>query len=804
MTVGRTRYRFGLFEADPHSGRLLRQGETVRLQDQPFHVLIALLERHGDVVTRDDLRARLWPGDTFVEFDKSLGVALSKVRAALGDDASNPRFVETVPRRGYRFIAPVSIEAGGEAPAASTPPIAELPVASPASLPADAWLTASHAPSLPSAVVPAPSRPSSPPALPSASRSSKVGIRPARVWLAAVAVVLVLASIAGVSSYWRRGRSTSAAARVSTIVAEFTNTTGDPVFVGSLRRAAVVALRQSPFVSVMADAAIADSLQALGRAPNDTLTAPLARDVCMRAHASVLVAGDISLASDTYTLVVDASRCADGRPIAHESATFTNKDAALPALGGALDRIRQALGESRESLENYDVPIQVATTDSIEALRAFHLGMDLRTKGDNLRAIPALKTAVALDPQFALAYAQLGSSYSNMGNTIEATPYLSKAFELRGRATEPERLYITGRYFDIVTGELEKGSETYRLWTHLYPDEWLPFNALANDANQTGRYDVAVDAATRANQLNPKQLFGRINLMTALIAENRLADGVAAARAVLALAADDVPAHLAIYAIALHQHDAAAVARERAWGARHSNDAGMPYVDAEEAGGHGRMGAMRQLFHDAARLERAAGNDEAAGNALAFSAVLSSVAGFPAAATADAHDALALGGNEIIAGSAGIVDARSGRAAAAEQRLAGLNHDFPLNTANLGMFAPMIRGALLGAPSGKRDGPPTAADVTNAMSAGLPYEYGQLGSLQAPYLRGVAYLAAQAPDSRSRGVPQGDRSRRRRPGDALLLALVPWAGARQSGARPARRKPPGLCDVSRAVEGRRS
>jgi DNA-binding winged helix-turn-helix (wHTH) protein len=491
MSFDPIRYRFGLFEVEAHAGRLLKQGRVVRLQEQPFRVLVALLEHQGELVTRDELRARLWPGDTFVEFDKSLGVALTKVRAALGDEAANPRFIETVPRRGYRFIAPVSAETGGPAGAPTANPTAAI-TATPAG--------------------PAPLVPPQEDSRTAAQRFLH-GVSAARasVWAASV-VGLVIAT----TLIWRSTRHpVPAARRVSVVVAEFNNTTGDVVFAGSLRRAATVALRQSPFLAVMADGTVAETLQTLGRAPNDTLTAPLARDVCTHAHDNVLVDGDISLAGDTYTLVVQATRCADGDAIARETRTFTKKADALPALGHAIEQVRTALGESRESLQAYDVPLPVATTDSLEALRAFHLGMDLRLRAENVRAIPALKAAIALDPQFALAYAQLGSAYSNIGDAAEGTPYLIKAFDLRDRATEPERLLITGRYFDIVTSEIEKALETYRLWTGLYPDEWLPLNALANDANLIGRYDVAVQAALRSVALGPAQLFPRTNLMTA-------------------------------------------------------------------------------------------------------------------------------------------------------------------------------------------------------------------------------------------------------------------------------------------------
>lgn len=695
---GRIRYRFGRFEAEPHSRRLLRQGEPVRLQDQPFHVLVALLERHGDVVTREELRERLWPGDTFVEFDKSLGVALTKVRAALGDDASNPRFVETIPKRGYRFIAPVTVETSGDEEAAPADHAGRVDVA------------------------------------PAAGR------RPAgRTWLLAAALPVLVVVLLLV---WRLAtRQTAApASRVSVVIAEFNNDTRDPVFAGSLRRAATVALRQSPFLSVMADSAIADTLQTLGRAPNDTVTAPLARDVCVHADARALIDGAISLAADTYTLMVEATRCADGGPIARETRTFTRKDDALSALGQAIGKVRTALGESRESLQAYDVPLPVATTDSLEALRAFNLGMDLRLRADNVRAIPALKTAISLDPQFAMAYVQLGSAYSNMGNEAEGSPYFIKAFDLRDRVTEPERLSITGRYFDIITREMEKAIENYRLWTGLYPDEWQPFNGLANDANLVGHYDVAAQSAARAVALDGKQIFPRVNLMTAYCSLNRFIECASQAREILARRPDNSSAHIVLYALARHTGDDAGARREIAWAEQHPSDSGVLYVEAEDAGLHGRFAEMTRLFREVARMTRAGGNDEGAGNTLAYSAVINSLAGRLDAALADAHAAAALGRNEIILGSVGIVEARAGHAEAAEQSLTTMSRLFPLSTYALAMYAPAVRSAQL---AQKAAAP---GDVTAATSPGLPYEFGQQGSLNLPYLRGLAYLAARAPD----------------------------------------------------------
>lgn len=714
MPVGRTRYRFGRFEVDAHGGRLLRQGEVVRLQEQPFQVLVALLERHGEIVMRHELRARLWPADTFVEFDKSLGVALTKVRAALGDDAGNPRFVETVPRRGYRFIAPVAVET--------------------ADRPTSLERAEPERPGVPSAST------SSPAPLTLTEEVVATRFRPRVLGLlsAIIPALVVIVAILFVMS--RRQPKAAAPRRVAVVVAEFTNGTADPVFGGSLRRAAATALRQSPFLSVMTDPLVADTLQALGRAPTETLTAPLARDVCTHARSQVLIDGDVSLAADTYTLVVEATRCADGGAIARAAQTFTRKDDALAVLGREIERVRAALGESRASLRAYDAPLSVATTESLEALRAFDLGLDLRLRADDSRAIPAFQTAISLDPHFALAYVELGSAYSNIGDEADGAPYLVKAFDLRDRVTEPERLSITGRYFDVITREMEKAIENYRLWAGQYPEEWRPFNGLANDADLIGRYDVAVQASTRAIALDGGQLFPRVNLMTADCALNRFSECAEQARLILSRTPNNTAAHIAQYVLARRAGDAAAAQREIAWADTHPSAAGLLYVEAEDAGQHGRFAEMTRLFHRVAHLTRASGNPEAAGNTLAYSAVINSLAGRSADADADANAAAALGRNEIILGSVGVVDARAGRAAAAERALATMNRSYPLSTYALGMYAPDVRSAQLARK------PASAAEVTAATAAGRPYEFGQQGALDLPYLRGLAYMAARAPD----------------------------------------------------------
>jgi tetratricopeptide (TPR) repeat protein len=527
---------------------------------------------------------------------------------------------------------------------------------------------------------------------------------------------------------------------MSIVIARFANSTGDTAFDGSLQRATSVALRQSPFLNVTTDVSINEALQDLGRPPGDALSPGLARDVCRHLHKAGVIEGSVSRDDATYVVVVSARRCGDGVLLARERQTAATKDAVMAALGRALERVRAMLGEPRDTLTAYDRPLQVATTDSIDALRAFELGIELRTRADNVRAIPALETAVALDPQFALAYAQLGSAYSNTGDTTNAKPYLRKAFELRDRATEPERLYITGRYFDIVTGELEKGVETYRLWTRMYPGEWLAFNALANDANLMGRYQIALDAAARAVELEPRQIFGQTNLLTALVALNRFDEAKGVAARMLERDPDNSSAHTARYAMADFLGDTAARDRELAWSRATAANSGVIYVQAESAAQHGRFAEARRLFQDVVRSSRASHNDAAAANTLSEMASYDALAGLEGPAREAADASVALARTDTSVGVAAIVYGLLRRAHDTQAQLDAFDRDRPLSTLNIGVFAPTARMALA------LDGPVTAAEVTRRLALTVPYELGQEAGLLPVIVRGRAYLAARAPD----------------------------------------------------------
>ena len=523
------------------------------------------------------------------------------------------------------------------------------------------------------------------------------------------------------------------------VIGEITNKTGDPVFDGTLRRAVVIQLAQSPYLRILPDQKLGEILQGIGKSPDEVLTPGLARQVCQHGQAAALITGSIQVSDGSYTLTMVADRCSDNVSLAQESITTDSRQQVLAQLGKLMIDFRRKLGESRESLQKYDVPIEEATTSSLDALKAYQLGLELRGHSKNLESRPVFKTAIALDPNFAIAYAQLGSAYSNLGNTAAAKQYFQKAFELRARATEPERLYITGRYFDIVTGELEKGSATYKLWTELYPNEWKPYNAVANDAYLMGRYDTVVEFSRKAIQLGPDQDFGFSNLLSGLIALNRLDEAKKLCDRLLAEGRDNSFIHLSLFAIGYLEQDATAVQHEIEWGQQHSSDGSIAYAQAQAAAAEGRIKQSTRLFEEVAKIEMAQEDQESAANALSISAELNSELGRNSIAREISDRALKLGKNEIVLGLGAMIAIRAHDNLKAQRLLEEMDHDYPISTFNIGVYSPMIHTATALMHGG------SAAEVTSLMETAVPYEYGAVADMLPIYVRGVSYETRHAP-----------------------------------------------------------
>ena len=327
-----------------------------------------------------------------------------------------------------------------------------------------------------------------------------------------------------------------------------------------------------------------------------------------------------------------------------------------------------------------------------------------------------------------------------MGNTADAKQYFQKAFALRARATEPERLYITGRYFDIVTGELEKGSETYKLWAELYPNEWKPYNAVANDAYLLGRFETVVEFARKSVELGPGPGFGYLNLISGLIASNRIDEAKRLCQQRLAEGHDSSFFHLNLYGIGYLQQDPQAIGRELDWAQKHPDDVGMIVAQAQAAAAEGRLKESNRLFERAAKLDESQDDRESAAIALAGAAEADSEMGLSRLAQQKADEALKLGKDEIVYGLAALVAVRARDLQKGQMLLVQMDHDYPLSTFNLGVYSPVVRTAM----SVFHGGP--ASEVASLMEPALPYEYGFEADMLPIYVRGVSYAKRHATD----------------------------------------------------------
>src|SRR5262249_48285382 len=450
--------RFGLFEADLAAGELRKNGLQVKLQNRPFEILSILLEHPGEVISREEFRRRLWPADTFVDFDHSLNASINKLRQALDDFADNPRFVATVGRRGYRFIAPVGgpgqhAEPPATAVAEEKPPVASTsvsvaqPVASGAA-PAEA----------PAAIAPRPKR--------ARSRFLVAGLA---IFAIAAVVTLILS----------RTRSQAVLTEADSIlISDFVNTTGEPIFDDTLKQALRVQLEQSPFLNVLSDQEVEQELTLMRRPAGQPLTADIARDLCQRVASKAVLTGSITSLGSHYAIGLSAFDCQTGKGLASEQAEADDREHVLKALGNAATRMRKRLGESLASVQKYDAPIEQATTPSLEALKVYSLGRKASAASEWAAAVPFFQRAISLDPDFALAYRWLGNSYKNLGETTLGLQNISKAYELRERVSEPERFYIEAHFYQYVTGNLEKARTVYQLWAQTYPRDFRPMPPL--------------------------------------------------------------------------------------------------------------------------------------------------------------------------------------------------------------------------------------------------------------------------------------------------------------------------------------
>jgi serine/threonine protein kinase/Tfp pilus assembly protein PilF len=566
--------------------------------------------------------------------------------------------------------------------------------------------------------------------------------RVAKVWKIAVPVLLVALLVAG-GLYYRSHQTKHLTEKDTIVLVDFANSTGDAIFDDTLKTALNVSLRQSPFLNVLADSDVAKTLQQMIRPANTKLTPEVARELCQRAGSKAYLAGSIGSLGSEYVLGLRAVNCQSGDTLAQEQVTAASKEKVLDALGEAASKLRTELGESLATVQKFDVPLAEATTSSLEALKAYSLGVKASNEKDAAAALPHDQRAIELDPNFAMGYNAVGLDYSNLGELGRASEYLTKAFQLREHASEREKLTITANYYSNVTGELDKAVETYQEEIESYPRVSGAYSNLGVAFALQGQYDKAAEITRQAvhPKLNSVEASG--NLVDYALALQRFDEARRIIHEAQARKLDDAIFHEALYALAFLEADSAAMADQQQWfaGKREYENFGLALAsDTEAYGGH--VAKARELTKRAVDSAIRADSKETGAIWQAIAAQREAAYGNAAEARQTAAEALKVApvsqGVEV---ESALAFGIAGDTARAESLGQDLGKRFPLDTQMQSLWLPAIQAEL----ALDRKNPASALNVLQAAS---PIELGlipfgdNVSCLYHVYVRGEAYLAA--------------------------------------------------------------
>jgi DNA-binding winged helix-turn-helix (wHTH) protein/tetratricopeptide (TPR) repeat protein len=689
-------YEFGPFRVDPEKETLLREGEPVALTPKTFQILLVLIRHNEEVVTKDDLMKAVWP-DTFVE-EANLSRNIFMLRKALGETAQDHKYIVTVPGRGYRLAENVHLVPGQEVNIVA------------------------------------------------ATRSIvHVDVKESRPWpwrwlvLGMVILLVVLAVVLGMWRQFLTHRQSALGARDTVVLADFANSTGDPVFDETLREGLAIELEQSPFLSLISDQRIRHMLQLMGHSADTRITPEIARGVCERTGSAAVLEGSIAPLGSQYVLELRAKSCRSGEVLGQEQVQVAKKEDVLNALGQISSRFRKRLGESLTTIQEHNTPLAEATTPSLEALEAFSMGWKLHTSTG--AGMPLLLRAVDIDPNFALAYSTLGRAYANVEEGDLSVASSTRAWQLRDHASDREKFFIDANYAILATGNLEAARQTLEAWSQMYPRDAVPHVMLSGYPNKAaGRFEEAIAEGRKAIELDPDFAIAYFNIAVNNVYLNRLDEAENVLRRATGRGLEIDEYLMLDYDIAFLRGDGAGMERVAARARQRSG--GETWISNKEAFALAYSGHLQQARAMSRRAVDHAGQEalpERGGAWEAAASIREALFGNAAEARTRARAAFALSKDREVEYCAAYAMALSGETSQARRMADDLAKRSAENTAVRFIYLPVLR-AQLALDYGD------AAKAIEELQVSTPYELGAArdfcGALHPAYVRGEAYLAA--------------------------------------------------------------
>ena len=685
-------YEFGPFRVDPARETLLKAGVAVPLTPKTFQILLVLVRHGKEIVTKDDLMKTVWP-DTFVE-EANLSRNIFMLRKALGETAQDHRYIVTVPGRGYRLAENVHLVPGQEFAIAA----------------------ASHS-------------------------RVQIDVKQTMPWKWIALGTVLLLAVAGGLWRWVLHRPAVLGAKDTVVLADFTNATGDPLFDETLRQGLAIQLRQSPFLSLISDQRISHTLRLMGDSPGTRLTPEAARAVCERTGSTAVLEGSIAPLGSQYVVTLQARSCRSGEVLDQEQVQAAKKEDVLSALSQIASRFRNRVGESLTTIQEHNTPLAEATTPSLEALEAYSAGWKLHTASGAMAALPLLKRAVEIDPNFALAQSTMGREYADLDESDLSAESATKAWQLRDHASDRERFLITANYEGLATGNLERARQNDEAWARTYPRDPVPHSMLAGYPNKVaGRYEQAITEAGKAIDLDPDFAIAYYNLGVNQVYLNRLEEAENVLRRAAGRGVENDELIMLQHDIAFSKGDQSGM--ERAVARARERSGGDTWISNKEAFAlayAGQLQRARLLTQRAVDQATQEGQRERAGLWQAGASLREAFFADAPQARERAMAALQLSNNREVEFGAALALAMSGDAGRAQALADDLERRFPDDTLMRFSSLPVLR-ARIALDHGQ------ALKAIELLQVAVPYELGarlDFGALYPIYVCGEAYLAAR-------------------------------------------------------------